>query len=259
MFQKERYEQIYSILQERQSATVRYLQNNLHVSEATIRRDLSEMENMGLLQRVWGGAMLQTTADKDPPVFVREKANNEKKAKIAWIASHLIKESSSIFIDGSTTAMQLVPYFTKFKQLTFITNGLQIQQMLIEQTNANVYLIGGQVFEKRITSGPMAIADVRKFYADVLFFSCSGISTESGITGIETRSCEVCAEMMRRSASKILLCDSTKAGKNYLWHLADFDETDYVVMDSVPEDVELVKAIGKRLITDVKQSKFRFY
>ena len=81
MFQKERYEQIYSILQERQSATVRYLQNSLHVSEATVRRDLSEMENLGLLQRVWGGAMLQTTADKDPPAFVRVKANNEKKGK----------------------------------------------------------------------------------------------------------------------------------------------------------------------------------
>ena len=77
MFQKERYEQIYSILQERQSATVRYLQNSLHVSEATVRRDLSEMENLGLLQRVWGGAMLQTTADKDPPAFVRVKASKD--------------------------------------------------------------------------------------------------------------------------------------------------------------------------------------
>ena len=253
MFQKDRYEQIYSILQERQSATVRYLQNSLHVSEATVRRDLSEMENLGLLQRVWGGAMLQTTADKDPPAFVRVKANNEKKAKIASIASRIIRESSSIFIDGSTTAMHLVPYFAKFKQLTFITNGLQMQQMLIEQTNANVYLIGGQLFEKRITTGPMAIADVKKFYADVFFFSCSGISAESGITGIETRSCEVCAEMMHRATTKVLLCDSTKASKNYLWHLADFDQTDYVVMDSVPDDGELVRAIGKRLITYVKQ------
>jgi len=253
MFQKERYEEIYNILQERQSATVQYLENRLHVSEATVRRDLAEMESLGLLQRVWGGAMLQTTAEKDPPAFVRVKSNTDKKAKIASIASRLIRESSSIFTDGSTTTMQLVPYFSKFKQLTFITNGLQIQQMLIEQTNANVYLIGGQVFDKRITTGPMAISDVKKFYADILFFSCSGISAESGITGIETKTCEVCAQMMQRAGTKVLLCDSTKASKNYLWHLADFSEIDYVIMDAVPDDLALISAIGKKLITDPKQ------
>ena len=59
--------------------------------------------------------------------------------------------------------------------------------------------------------------------------------------------------MMHRATTKVLLCDSTKASKNYLWQLADFDQTDYVVMDSVPDDGELVRAIGKRLITDVKQ------
>lgn len=253
MFQKERYEEIYAILQERQSVTVQYLERALHVSEATVRRDLAEMEGMGLLQRVWGGAMLHSTADKDPPSFVREKTNSDKKSKIAAIASKFIKESLSIFTDGSTTTMQLVPYFANFKQLTIITNGLDIQHMLLDQTNVNVYLVGGNVFERRITTGPMAVDDVKKLYAELMFFSCSGISAEHGITGIETKSCEVCYQMMKNAGTKVLLCDSTKAGQSYLWHLADFSEVDYVVMDRVPDDSALVHTLGKKLITDSKQ------
>ena len=81
MFQKERYEQIYNILKERQSATVQYLQKRLYVSEATVRRDLEVMEQTGAIQRVWGGAMLPAL-DKDIPSFVRDKTNNDKKKRL---------------------------------------------------------------------------------------------------------------------------------------------------------------------------------
>ena len=261
MFQKERYEEIYNILQDKQSATVQYLVNQLHISEATVRRDLSEMESMGLLQRVWGGAMLQATADKGQPTFVRVKSNTDKKARIAAIASGLINESSSIFIDGSTTAKTSIQNSTVDAYEAYHGCESSVgdvvsknnQQMLIEQTSSNVYMIGGQIYEKRITTGPLAIADVRKFYADILFFSCNGISAESGISCIESKCSEVCAEMMLRAGKKVLLCDSTKAGKNYLWHIADFDEIDYVIMDEEPDDPALVSALGKKLITDPGQ------
>ena len=255
MLQNERYSLIYNILQEKGNVSTQYLQKRLFASEATIRRDLEAMEKQGLLKRVWGGAMLHTTADKDPPTFVRVKANNDKKARIAAIASKLIRESSSIFLDGSTTTMHLVPYFAKFKQLIFITNGLQIQQMLMEQADSNIYLIGGQVFEKRLTVGHMAISAVKQLHTDIQFFSCSGISVESGITGIEAKSCEVCAEMMKHTSTRVLLCDSTKAGSSYLWHLADFQDVDYIIMDAVPEDPALVEAMGNKLITDARQLK----
>ena len=253
MFQKERYEQIYAILQERQSATVQYLQKRLYVSEATIRRDLAEMEKIGILQRVWGGAMLQTSVDKDPPTFVRAKTNNDKKSVIASIASKLIRESSAIFLDASTTVEHLVPYFANFKQLTLITNGIQLQQELSEQTGATVHLIGGQVFEKRLTTGHIAVSNVRQYHADMCFFSCSGISADGGITGIEAKSVEVCREMVRRSTKKICLCDTSKAGNTFLWYVASFDDVDYMIMDKAPEDEALVRALGGRLITDPKQ------
>jgi len=253
MFPKERYEQIYSILQERNGVTMQYLKKKLGVSEATIRRDLEAMENDGLLKRVWGGAMLQSRTDKDPPVFIRTKENNDKKQKIAKIAARLIRESSVIFLDGSTTAMHMVPYFAQYKQVSVVTFGLHIQQALTEQTNVSVHLLGGQVFEKRLVVGHVAVANVKQFHSDIFFFSASGLSAEFGATGSEVKSVELTREMLPRAKMKVLLCDTTKVGMNFMWATAALDEIDYVIMDAVPEDKALVKALGKKLITDANQ------
>jgi DeoR/GlpR family transcriptional regulator of sugar metabolism len=254
MFQKERYEQIYNILKERQSATVQYLQKRLYVSEATVRRDLEVMEQTGAIQRVWGGAMLPAL-DKDIPSFVRDKTNNDKKEKIAEIASRLVPNSASIFIDSSTTCHRLVPYLAERRQLVIITSSLQLGQLLTKNTAVSLNLLGGNVFEGNILTGHAAVASVRQYHADIMFFSCSGITSQEGVSSIEARVVEVVQEMMRRSGKRVLLCDSSKVGKHFLWTLADLDALDCVIMDKVPEDAALVNALGERLITNAKQLK----
>lgn len=253
MLQKERYERIYSILQERNGATVQYLKKRLYVSEATIRRDLEAMEADGLLKRVWGGAMPQNRMDKDPPIFVRNQENTEKKEKIAKIASRLLHNSMVISMDSSTTCMQLVPYIAQFKQVSVVTFGLHIQQMLSEQTGASVHLLGGEVYEKRFVSGHVALENARQYHVDTYFFSGSGISADQGVTGSEAKSVEVSREMLRRAKQKVLLCDTTKVGKNYMWSTATLDEIDYVIMDSIPDDEALVACLGSKLITNSSQ------
>lgn len=253
MLQKERYEQIYNIIQERNGATVQYLKRRLYVSEATIRRDLEAMEADGLLKRVWGGAMPQNRMDRDPPIFVRNQENIDKKEKIAKIASRLLHNSSVIFVDSSTTCMQLVPYIAQHKSISVVTFGLHIQQMLAEQTSASVHLIGGEVYEKRFMTGHVAQINARQYHADTYFFSTSGVSASLGVTSSEAKYVEICREMLRRAKQKVLLCDTTKVGKNYMWTTALFDEIDYVVMDSVPNDEGLVQVLGSKLITSPAQ------
>ncbi len=250
MFQNERYAKIYEILQQRGSVTVQYLEKQLYVSEATIRRDLDALEKSGLLQRVWGGAMLHTV-DKDIPSFVRLKSNQEKKEKIASVASLFLKSSTSIFFDSSTSCLPLVPYIAELKSIKVVTSSLKMSLELGQNTGAAVNLLGGAVYEDYILSGHLAVNSVRQYHTDMMFFSCSGISSACGITSIEPKVVEVCQEMMKHTALKILLCDSTKVGKNALLRLADLSDVDYVIMDKVPEnDPELVSALGTRLITE---------
>jgi len=250
MLQKERFEQIYNILQERNGATVQYLKKRLFVSEATIRRDLEAMEADGLLKRVWGGAMPQDRKDKDYPLFVRNQENVDKKEKIAKIASRLLHNSSVIFVDSSTTCMHLVPYIAKHKSISVVTFGLHVQQMLTEQTSATVHLLGGEVYEKRFMSGHVALASARHYHGDIFFFSCSGISVEFGLTSREAKYVEVCREMLKRCTHNVLLCDTSKVGMNHMWNTASLDEIDYVIMDDVPKDKALIDLLGEKLITD---------
>jgi DeoR/GlpR family transcriptional regulator of sugar metabolism len=255
LFQNERYTKIYEILQQRGSVTVQYLKKQLYVSEATVRRDLDAMEKSGLLQRVWGGAMLRTV-DKDIPSFVRMKSNQDKKEKIASIASAFLKSSSSIFFDSSTSCLPLVPYIAELKNITVVTSSLDMSLQLGQSSDAAVALLGGAVYEGYILSGYLAVNSVRQFYTDMMFFSCSGISSTCGITGIEPKVVEVCQEMLKHTALKILLCDSSKVGRNALLRLADLNDVDYVIMDEIPEnDAELISALGSRLITERSQIK----
>lgn len=253
MLQKERFDEIYAILKERNSATVQFLQKRLFVSEATIRRDLEAMEKAGLIERVWGGATIPSSVERDIPSFVRDKTNSEQKARIASVASGLLRDNSSIFIDSSTSCYHLIPYLKSMKQLTVITSSLQMMQLLLEHTSASVHLIGGQIFENNIMTGHVAVSSVREYYADLMFFSCSGISTDGGLSSVESKVVAISREMMKHSAQRILLCDSSKFDKKLLWHLADIEDISYVISDDTPKNPELVTALGKKLITQASQ------
>ncbi len=248
MLQKERFDQIYGILKERGNATVPYLRKRLFVSEATVRRDLEAMEKAGLIERVWGGAVLRT-AEKDVPSFVRLRENAEKKERIASVAAKLLKNSSSIFFDSSTSCLALVPYLAKLKDITVVTSSLMMSRALGDQTDAAVNLLGGRVYEDYILSGHLAVDSVKAYHTNMMFFSCSGISADGGIWSIEPRVVEVCREMMRNTDERILLCDSSKFGKKLLWRLAELGDLRYIISDAVPQDPALRDALGSRLIT----------
>ena len=194
------------------------------------------------------------TVDKDIPSFVRLKSNQDKKEKIASVASLFLKSSTSIFFDSSTSCLPLVPYIAELKNIKVVTSSLKMSLELGQSTDAAVNLLGGAVYEDYILSGHLAVNSVRQYHTDMMFFSCSGISSACGITSIEPKVVEVCQEMMKHTALKILLCDSTKVGKNALLRLADLGEVDYVIMDEIPEnDPELVSALGSRLVTERSQ------
>lgn len=252
MLQNERYNQIYDLLKERGTVTVHFLKNLLHVSEATIRRDLEVMESRGYIQRIWGGAMLPAVG-KDIPPIVRMRLNNDKKEKIAAIAANLITNGTTMFIDSSTTCLALVPHLAPLKNVSVITYNLKLSKMLGEQTTVSTFLVGGQIHEGYILSGYPAIQTVRMYHTDIFFFSCSSISANAGITGADAKTVAVCREMMLHTDKKVLLCDTSKVGKTSLLRVAELDEPDYVIMDSVPDNPALVDALGDRLITRPEQ------
>ncbi len=249
MLQEDRYAKIYELIKDKKSVTVQYLSKQLYASEATVRRDLETMEQRNLIKRVWGGAMLPAV-DKDIPPFVRLQTNVEAKEKIARLASRFLRNSCSIFMESSSSCLPLIPYMRNLKNLAIITSSLQVSYLAAQNTDASVSVIGGQVYEGVILTGHVAIESIKQYHTDLMFFSCSGISGRAGITSIEPKVVEVSREMMKHTSKKILLCDSSKVGVETLLSLTDLSVPDHVIMDRVPDDSELVEALGDRLITE---------
>ena len=249
MLQADRCAKIYEILKEKRSVTISYLTKQLYVSEATIRRDLETMENDNLIKRVWGGAMMPAV-DRDSPPFVRVQTNTEAKEKMATIAARFLKNSSSIFMDSSSSCLPIIKYLKDYKNVALITSSLHVSRVASSETSASVSVLGGQVYEGTFLTGHIAVETVRQFHTDLMFFSCSGISARAGLTSIEPKVVEVSREMMKHTSLKILLCDTSKVGVETLLTLADLSVPDYVIMEKMPEDEELVRALGSRLLTN---------
>lgn len=244
---KDRYERIYKILNKQGSATVEQLKNEVFASEATIRRDLNQMEQQGLLIRVWGGAVSVNKNNCDPPAFVRSITNIHVKKQIARKAINFLQDNMSVFIPSGATVTELAKLFDRFKNLTVITTGLDIINIVNNHSSITVIVPGGELYENYDFVGTLASENIDRFSADLCFFSCSGI-TADGYTANDMVRLDIIKKMQQNSTKNILLIDTSKVGKKSTYKGFGFDNIDYVIMEKIPDDIELIKALGKKLI-----------
>jgi len=231
MFELERLDRILALLRERQTATVKALAACLYASEATVRRDLNELERRGLVKRLHGGAVLLDGARSELPLYVREQQNVEAKRLIAAKAAHYLRDGQVIFLDASSTVMFLTRHLEAFQSLTIITNGLKTAQELTT-LNHRVYCTGGLMLHNSSAYvGDYAADFVRHFNADVFFFSSRGVSEDGRITDESAEETGIRRVMLQQSRRKIFMCDQSKIGKTYCYNLCRTDQTDAFLTD----------------------------
>lgn len=235
MFEVERLDHILAFLRENQTATVKTLAARLYASEATVRRDLNELEHRGLVKRLHGGAVLLDGANRELPIRVREQQNVEAKRAIAAKAARYLHDGQVIFLDASSTVMFLIKYFESFELLTIITNGLKTAQEL-SALNHKVYCTGGLMLHNSSAYvGDFAVDFVRRFNADLFFFSSRGVSEDGLITDASSEETNVRKAMFEQSRSRIFLCDQSKLGKTYCYNLCSVKQADAWITDGEPQ------------------------
>ena len=243
----ERQERIYKIIEKLKNATIEQLSKEVFASPATIRRDLAKMENEGLIARVWGGAVLSGTNTLDPPEFVRSNANIDAKKAIARKALSLIKENSSLFLPSGTTVKEFCKILGALKDVTVITNSLDVLNTLSDNSSFKIYSLGGELYERYDFVGSATLNTIDKFSAEFLLFSCSGI-TANGFTSNDLNRLDVIEKMQKNSAKTILLCDTSKVNKKRMYNGFDLSKIDYVVMEKMPNDTALIQKLKDKLI-----------
>ena len=132
MFSVERFDQIVEMLKGEQVISVHNFARRLYVSEATVRRDLAELEKQGFVRRVYGGATLMK-GNKDVPFSLRENEASAAKSEIGRQAASLVRENDVLFLDASSTACGMIPYLGDFHNLVVVTNGLKAALALGER------------------------------------------------------------------------------------------------------------------------------
>jgi DeoR/GlpR family transcriptional regulator of sugar metabolism len=242
MFILERQQRIIEIIKKRKCATVSYLSRELYASEATIRRDLVEMQKRNMIKRVRGGAALIEGISSDEPLLVRMNRDREKKEYIARLALRYVSNGATLFMDPSSTVTVLASHLGEYDGLTVLTNGVMSLNILNEKTTARVFCSGGLIRNNSALVGQSALDGISKFYADVLFFSCCGVSIACGSTEALEDNATVKRAMFENAAKRILLCDSTKFDTNYFCKVCDVNDIDVIITDKKPSDKFLENA-----------------
>lgn len=233
----ERRNAILEKLQIERRVVVSELSDLYDVSEETIRRDLDKLESDGYAIKSYGGAVLNENSNLDLPFNVRKNRNVLGKQKIATIIGDMIRDGENIMLDASSTAVAIAKTIKSKKDLTVITNSLEIALELIEAPGINVISTGGLA-----TGGSFALVGqmtdkiIRSYYVDKAIVSCKGIDMYAGVTDSDERHANNKSSMFYMAKKKILAVDSTKFNKIAFAKIGDLKEISVIVTDKKPEE-----------------------
>lgn len=208
MLPDRRHELILRTLRAEGPATIGLLAEQLGVSHATIRRDLLQLDEEGLLKRVYGGAVPLVDQD-DPFVDVAEVHAQEKDA-IAQRCAGLVKDGETILLDIGTTAHRVARQL-RGRSLTVITSSLAVFDELQNERTIQLVLLGGVVrHDYRSLVGFLTEDNLRQVHADRLFLGTSGVRPNGQVMDTTVVEVPVKRAMIAASDKVVLVADAGK-------------------------------------------------
>ena len=228
MLPLQRQNDILRLLGEKKEMTVKELCAALYYSPATVRRDLTELEQRGLLKRSFGGAVLTESYPEQLPLAIRAAKQIAAKKHICAKAAQMIRDGETIFLDASSTTYFLAPHLKGFSDLTVITNNPHLSVVLSEMKIHN-FCTGGEMLNDSIALvGSDAERFVYGIHAHKCFFSARGVMGNE-ISDSSKPERDVKLAMLSRSDQHIFLCDSSKHGQHFPYRIADLSDMTCVV------------------------------
>lgn len=260
MLREHRWQKIEEALQERPFWEIHELSKLLRVSDATVRRDLLELDENGKLQRTRGGAMplssngaAQNNGESTFKIeslehvasfAQRAKLNAALKQQIGKAAAALVQDGQTVLLAGGTTCFAAASYLRQ-RRVSVVTNSLPAASHLGETLGVDVQVTGGLVYPKHdILIGPQLKQSLQSVHkADWLFLSGSGCDAD-GFYDANHLEIEAQRELMQRASRVALLLDSTKIARRDLLLVSGWDEVDMIITNNEPA-VDLGRILKK--------------
>lgn len=231
MFAEERQAEIVRMIQSGTPARVDVLSKKFGVSGSTIRRDLQELENSGLIQRTHGGA-IPVQSGFELSFKEKEIYFLEEKQQIAAAACSMVKDGDSVFLDTGTTNLELA-YLLRKKRITLATNSMDIADIFSNDDQVDLLLLGGLLRRNtRSLVGYLTNETLQRLHFDKVFLAANAVDLTLGITTPNLQEAETKRRMANSGQEKILLADHSKIGQKCLYQAYPLDSVDLLITDS---------------------------
>jgi len=250
MTRKERQKRILEILEDHGAVSVKKLTQILFASEATVRRELTELERIGAVKRTFGGAMPMPEVNRQIPLLVRQSLNSVEKNEICRRAASLVQNGQVIFLDGSSTAQHMVKHLRHFSDLVVITNGLKVAELLSELP-IKTFCTGGRLIENSLVfTGRQAEKMAEEVNVDICFLSCKGLSEDGVFSDTSEEETDLRRKFLACSKTRVMLMTANKIGKTYLHTLCRAEEIDCIFSGAALPPALQTRTTAKRSEAD---------
>ncbi len=228
------------------SITVEGLRDKLEVSLATARRDLKELEKLGLLRRTHGGAV------PIEPLFYEAFRNDrsfqdqvgsfaDEKRRIGQAASELVSPGDTVALTAGTTTNEVVRRLYSLTGIKIITNTVNVAMELSARKDIDVFVTGGHLRGDWFSLvGPAAVASMKTLFVDVVFIGVNGIDAERGLTCFRSDEAEINLVMVQQAKRRIVVADHSKLGQVAQWLICPTDCIDMLITDHAVAESDLL-------------------
>ncbi|MGZ8641899.1 MAG: DeoR/GlpR family DNA-binding transcription regulator, partial [Actinomycetota bacterium] len=232
----ERREQIANLIEIVPRVSVAELAEQFGVTDVSIRRDLTILEEEGLLRRVHGGAVAATREHGRNAYAQRARVAREEKKRIGAAAAALINAGDVVVLDSGSTVAQVAAHVSRplrrSNALTVVTNSLPVLDEVGRWESPHLVCLGGLYLpDHQALVGPQTVADMRDLSADIVFIGCDGLTLEAGLTTPHSLVAEVGAVIASRGRRVVVVADSTKVGRHGFTPIVSLTDVHVLVTD----------------------------
>jgi DeoR family transcriptional regulator, aga operon transcriptional repressor len=213
------------------SSGVGDLAAQLGVSQATVRRDLTHLARQGLVKRTHGGAT-RAEVGYELPIPYRSGSHADEKRRIALAARRLVRDGAVVGFTGGTTTTQVARAIASRRELTAVTNALNIAAELALRRDVRLVVTGGVARPASFElSGPDAEEMLARYNIDVAFVGVDGIHPEGGCTTHDHVEARTNGVLVARAQQVVVVCDNTKVGRVAFAKICSLTDVDILITD----------------------------
>ncbi|SDH32839.1 DeoR/GlpR family DNA-binding transcription regulator [Desulfosporosinus hippei] len=251
MFAEERQEVILAKLKSLGRVFAKELAQEFEVSIDTIRRDLTTMEQKGLIKRTHGGAVPLSKVRRFPiDDRIRYSEGTEHQNAVAKLATSFIEPGDTIFIGGASIHYVLLKYLPVDWNYTVITNSLVIADKLQHRPNIETYIVCGKVKSEEGIVDPLATEFMRTLRLDTAFLTGGGISAKHGLSSSTPEGAIFQRTVAEVSRQTVCLANFDKVGTEFFAKTIDLQDLDILITDweAPDEEIERIEGLGVKVL-----------